>query len=362
MKIKKIVLLLLLITIILSLAYHFIKKGLIVNTPLTKDVNVVPTMLDEIGNDTTWCATFQLIWNDLKNDVVKKDIIFTPQEKIATNLNKEEFTEKMISDEYYYKVYGPKTIELKKEIKQAIKKKFNQESDILNDFNWNSDNALEQDKRNYFFYTMLYREFKYKAKFNKLESDYFGKYKNIEYFGLDGDSTTTQREQIQVLFYNSENDFAIKINTKNSDEVIFYKNPKGKTFKEIYDNIVKNSNDYNGNKNFEETDRFKAPYLNLNIKKEYSEIEKKNFKTIDNENCIIEKAIQTIKFSIDEKGGRIKSEAAMDFKYTSIEPLETREFFLNDMFAIFLKEEKKQKPYFALKVSDITKYQKHSKN
>lgn len=357
MKARKIVLLLLSITIILLLTYCFIKKDLIVNTPLTKDVNVVPTMLDEIGNDTTWCATFQLIWNDLKNNVVKKDIIFTPQEKMATNLNKEEFTEKMISDEYYYKVYGLKTTELKKEIEEAIKKKFNQESEILNDFNWDSDDELNQDKKNYFFYTMLYREFKYKAKFNKLESDYFGKYKNIDYFGLDSDSTAAQREQIQVLFYNSEKDFAIKINTKNSDEVIFYKNPKGKTFKEIYDNIEKYSNDYTGNKNFEEADKLKIPYLNLNIKKEYSEIENKVFKTIDNEECIIENAIQSIKFSIDEKGGRIKSEAAMDIETTSIELSQTRQFFLNDTFAIFLKEEEKQKPYFALKIFDITKYQ-----
>ena len=41
----------------------------------------------------------------MKNEVVKKDVIFVPQEKMAENLNKEEFTEDMISDEYYFKTF-----------------------------------------------------------------------------------------------------------------------------------------------------------------------------------------------------------------------------------------------------------------
>ena len=33
---------------------------------------------------------------------------------MATNLNKESFTEDMISDSYYFKAFGPKTIKLKR--------------------------------------------------------------------------------------------------------------------------------------------------------------------------------------------------------------------------------------------------------
>lgn len=55
---------------------------------------------------------------------------------MATNLNKESFTEDMISDSYYFKVFGPKTIKLKEEIVNGIKEKFNQTSDILDDFDW----------------------------------------------------------------------------------------------------------------------------------------------------------------------------------------------------------------------------------
>ena len=70
-------------------------------------------MSDTITTDSSWSPTFQLVWNDLKNKVAKKDIVFDHQEEFAKNLNKEEFTENMISDSYYYKAYGLKTLELK---------------------------------------------------------------------------------------------------------------------------------------------------------------------------------------------------------------------------------------------------------
>lgn len=98
--------------------------------PLTEGVAVVPTMNDRISGDSSWCGTFQLVWNDMKNQVVGKDIVFTPQLEMAENLNLEDFNENMISSNYYYKAYGLKTLELKKKIEDGIKIKFNQSSDI----------------------------------------------------------------------------------------------------------------------------------------------------------------------------------------------------------------------------------------
>ena len=79
----------------------------------TEGMTVVPTMRDIITTDASWCGTFQLVWNDMKNEVVKQDVVFTPQEEMVTNLNKEEFKASMISDEYYFKKYGLKSLELK---------------------------------------------------------------------------------------------------------------------------------------------------------------------------------------------------------------------------------------------------------
>ena len=77
---------------------------------------------------------------------------------------------------------------------------------------------------------MLYREFEYNNKFSVLKNDKFGNYDDVKYFGINKKSNDEVRKQIEVLFYNNKDNFAIKLHTKNGDEVILYKNPKGSTF------------------------------------------------------------------------------------------------------------------------------------
>lgn len=317
----------------------------------TKGVDVVPTLSDKISKDTSWCPTFQLIWNDFKNDIVKQNIKFDKKLDMLDNLNKEDFTKNDISDSYYYKIYGRKNLELKSKIENAIKEKFNQKSDILDQFDWSSD-ALDSGEDvidRYFLYSMLYREFEFNKKFDTF-NDKFKDIENVEYFGIIKNNDVV-REQIKVYYYNDENDFAIKLITKNNDEVIIIKNPKGETFDEIY-NSVKDKKIHE----FNDKDNFMMPKIDFNVLREYDELENKEIVTLDGI-YTIEKAIQSVKFSLDEKGGKVKSEAGMDVIYESSSVEKYRNFYVNDTFALFLKESNKDKPYFALRVDDINKFQ-----
>lgn len=206
---------------------------------------------------------------------------------------------------------------------------------------------------------MLYREFEYNKKFSVLANDKFGNYDNIKYFGINKKSTDEVRNQIEVLFYNTKDDFAIKLHTKSNDEVILYKSPKGSTFNEIYDNMVLESNNYKGNRNFNKKDEFKTPFINFNVKKEYNELSNIIFTSKSDNEYMIYKAIQTISFSLDEKGGRIKSEATIDaMKTTAMENYEEKRYFnVDSTFVLFLKEEGKDRLYFAAIIDDIRKYQ-----
>ena len=206
---------------------------------------------------------------------------------------------------------------------------------------------------------MLYREFEYNKKFSVLANDKFGNYDNIKYFGINKKSTDEVRNQIEVLFYNTKDDFAIKLHTKSNDEVILYKSPKGSTFNEIYDNMVLESNNYKGNRNFNKKDEFKTPFINFNVKKEYNELSNIIFTSKSDNEYMIYKAIQTISFSLDEKGGRIKSEATIDaMKTTAMENYEEKRYFnVDSTFVLFLTEEGKDRLYFAARIDDIRKYQ-----
>lgn len=217
----------------------------VVKNTNTSNITTTLTLDDEIKNDTIWCGTFQLIWNDLKNELVKQDIIFKPQLKVIENLNKETFKTTDISDKYYYKKYGVPSIALKNEIERAIKDKFNETSDILDDFNW-------EDESEYFLYAMLKKEFKFETTFEELDNGTFGMYDNIKYFGIKSNDSEELREQVNVLYYNSKDDFAIKLKTKQEDEVILCKNPKGNTFSDIYKNMKEQEEKYDGYKKMQE--------------------------------------------------------------------------------------------------------------
>ena len=323
------------------------------NLTNTSGITTALTLEDEITNDTIWCGTFQLIWNDLKNDLVKQDIVFTPQLEVVENLNKETFTTKDISEAYYYKKIGTPSLVLKKEIEKAIKDKFNETSDILDDFEWEN-----RDPKNYFLYAMLKKEFKFEKAFEELNNDYFGQYDNIKYFGIKSRDKEELREQVNVLYYNSEDDFAIKLITKQEDEVILCKNPEGKSFNEIFKNITDKEKNYVGNKYMAKGEKLKVPNIKLKEKTEFTEIQDKPYQFSNGDVYSIEKAIQTIEFELDRTGGKIKSEAGMMNKAESaLQMDEPRKFYIDDTFAIFLIEEDKQIPYFAGLINDITKFQ-----
>ena len=100
---KKLLIGCLVVVVILLCLFYFVVLKSKKNKVVTEGVEVVPTMNDKIDSDSTWCGTFQLVWNDMINEVVRQDILFKDNNDMVTNLNKMDFNTSMISEEYYYK-------------------------------------------------------------------------------------------------------------------------------------------------------------------------------------------------------------------------------------------------------------------
>lgn len=321
---------------------------------LNEKINFVYSLEDVIQKDTSWCGSFNLVWNMLKNDLAKKDIIFDNMTKTIENLNKGTFNEDQLDEDSYYSTYGFKTKKLKSDIEKAIKEKFNETSDILDSF------TFTEDSNDYFLYTMLKKEFKFKYAFDELENGDFGNYKDVKFFGIDENTDDKIRNQVKVLYYNGKDHFAVKLNTKTNDEVLLVKGHKGITFYDIYNYMLKENIAYEGNEYFGDNDTLKVPNLKMDEIKEVKEVENKSFYFADGRSWQIDKALQTIKFELDKTGGKIKSEAAMSLRETAVmidEPEEIRNFEIDNDFVIFLKEKDAGYPYFAAYISDITKFQ-----
>ena len=315
------------------------------------DINIVPTMQDTISENTAWCGAFQLVWNDMQNNLVDGDVEFEEQNQMLTNLNKQSFTENSIPEEYYYKKWGLMNLQLKTEIERGIRNKFNETSDILNLFSWPSAEEIVKDK--YFFYSILRRNFGFENEFSVLENNNFGNTENVEFFGINEETDEIVREQVEVLYYTDKENFAVVLHTKQNDQVMLVRNPDGDTFEDIYANVDKNYKKYKGSKSFGEKDTLSVPNLNIDILKEYTELENNPFKLKDEETAFIEQAFQTIQLTLNNKGGSIKSEAGMavtkGIKEKNSKP---REFNFNDKFTIFLISETNE-PYFAANIENI---------
>lgn len=324
----------------------------------TKNMKIILSLEDEITENSAWCGTFNLIWNDLKNDLAKQAIVFENQTELVNNLNKGTFTEENLSESSYYKTYGTPSPELKKQIEEEIKKKFNEKSDILDDFDF--ENSSEYD---YFLYCMLKKEFEFPMEYKVFENEKFKEYEGVKYFGIDGKGKDETRDalnnQTEIMYYDSNDSFAVKLYTKQNDEVIIVKGNKSKTFGTMYEDVIKRAEEYTGMRYFEIEENLKIPCMDFNLKEEISEVERQEFKFSDGRSYEIDKAVQTIEFTLDEKGGRIKSEAGIMANLSAaVECYATpRQFIVDDTFTVFLVEKDKELPYFAAQISDISQVQ-----
>lgn len=157
--------------------------------------------------------------------------------------------------------------------------------------------------------------------------------------------------------FASTNHFAIKLKTKGDDEIILTRGNDQTSFKEIYYAILKENEDYQGNKTFGENDTLKIPNLNFKVKKEFTELENKAFIFANGENYFIDKALQTIQLELNKKGGKVKSEAGMDVKNFSLKDSENpRHFHFDNTFTLFLKEKESNLPYLAIQIEDINSF------
>lgn len=83
---------------------------------------ITPTFTSKISTIDTnkvWVGTFNLVWNDFMNEVIKGKIEFVDgYSELANELNKQSFTAEELSEESYYKTYGKSSLKLKQQIEK----------------------------------------------------------------------------------------------------------------------------------------------------------------------------------------------------------------------------------------------------
>ncbi len=333
----------------------FILAGAAVSAKTEKTLELLPLLSSQSSQQNRlWVGTFQLAWNDLMEGIVNGPVEFEDFESpLVKELNKQKFKAGQLNEDSYYKTYGLVSPELKAQIKEAIKEKFDETSDIIDSMDWTPGN--------YIVYAILKKDFKFLTAFDRLKPEKFGSsLKKVEYFGINKDSENILRHTLNVLFYNSSKDFAVAIKTQGSDILYLYRTDDDKTFDRLYSDMFMKNVQYDGSYEFTSKDELKVPNISLYKEQSFDEICNHKIKDTD---MTISQALETVDFKMDNEGVKLKSEASIAVKMLLLYPeiMEPRKFYFNDTFVMFLQENDKIKPYFALRVNDVSLINKTGK-
>ena len=328
-KVSKIIIILLVVTISLSgIIYAATQIYKQYNT--NHHINMNPSYQSTLNENTInnlWVGTLDLAWKELEEKIRKDKIELEDGNlPIVEELNESTFSKDMLNpNDYEIKV--EKTMTGGYKIDTTLKKELN----FLETF----DNFSNDYKKTFGDGT----EF-------------------IKYFGINNASSEKMNKNIEILFYNRKDnntvfnkseDFAIKLMTKEGDEIILYRTNDNKNFNEYYKDIKEKTNSYTGNREFSKDDELLVPYVRVNGMIAHNELYEKVIKHTDG--LYFTDVIQNINFSLNEKGCNLNSKATMVTEYMGIGE-DTKYCYFNDKFIIFMKEKNSESPYFALKVDN----------
>ncbi len=287
---------------------------------------------------------FQLVWQDFKDLLAPKKINFAGIDPaIVWVLNANEFCADDVSDSSYYKIAAPISYSLKAKIQREIFEKFGETSKILDSIDW-----TQKGKNDYFLYALFKKDVEFANEFDVLENMSFNNSKQLfKYFGFTPDNARKYKKQVRPLFYAFDWDYAVSIETKNQDKIILYRTDSNQNVYDLYAQLTKKTVN---NISLGESDELIVPFISLNRQIEYNKLYNR---TIRGTKFIIAKAIDDIEFNLDNKGAKLRNEAAIEAVEMSM-PIPGRgiKYDFSKPFVLFMVEKDKSMPYFALRINN----------
>lgn len=298
-------------------------------------------------NNMIWCGTFQLAWNELRDNLIKEDIKLKDEVKLSTELNKKSFTKDYLNDKDYIAMVGYNKDGIVEKINTTLKEKFN-EGD-----KWKVETVLTSPD-DILAYSFLKKNVEFETAFEKIEDGLDFNGSKVKAFGIDKTLDAKLKEklmrQVKILNYQNDDNFIVSLKGKSEDdEIILAKIPEKDTFENTLNYALENSNE---DVSFEDADTLKVPMFDFDLNKEFTELENKKVENKGFEDYIIFSAIQRIEFTLTEKGAELKSKAEMGMTKTALPSNKPKNLVLDKPFLLYMKEKGNKKPYFAIWINN----------
>jgi len=169
----------------------------------------------------------------------------------------------------------------------------------------------------------------------------------------------------KILYYNNDDDFALKLIPKDSDhEIILLKKEFNKLIsmqneiKKLENNIKIFSENRSSNNrwkyNFNRKDKVRIPIINFHLEHDFNDIIGSHFYTFNNTPFQISRFYQKNAFILDENGAIVESLAIEEAVEEAVEEelQKAKNLIFDKPFLILLKRESNEFPYFAVYIAN----------
>lgn len=339
------------------------------------EVEVTAHLDAEIKPEETlvYCATFQLAWNQLCDKVIVQDALcLAGDPPIAQALNQRLIGADDLDEQSYLAMAGFARDGIEERVRSALREKFDHEP--------MSDIAL-RDPDEILAYAYLEKALQFATVFPVFEEPLqFSDGGLVESFGIYEPNPAV--EQVHVLDYRHRDDFIIRLCGDDEDKIefgmkakgftddlILAKVPPSSTLQETIDKVLiratpeghqiamrelreagRNYHYLLNPKLQPGTETLQIPKIKVDVEHSYTELLGGTICNPGWEGYCISKALQAIKFDLNETGARVRSDGALGALGWVIE--EPRQFIFDKPFLVFIKEREARYPYLALWVGN----------
>jgi hypothetical protein len=329
------------------------------NSSDLKNTVIVPTLDSPIqsGKNNIWCSSFQLAWNEMKDNVIKEPILITDAQDICSRLNSAKQSKTDLLPESYYAAAGKVSDGIIQKIRADMSSRF--PSVPIPQFA--SDDAL-------IAYAYLEAYIKFATPFLQNDdpltftSSSGGKIP-VKSFGIWGDSSSKKEslcKQVEVLYCKIEDhvatEYALDLCKQTQPyQVVLAVVTPGETLESTYNHLqseIKSFRDQPSIKNpaqFKEYDSLYVPDIFWTIIHHFNELEGNLVTNASANGAPISTAAQMIHFRLDRTGVTLKSETFFHFLGGSTL---SRKFIFNKPFLLYLKKRDAGQPFFVMWVDN----------
>jgi len=291
-----------------------------------------------------WCASFQLAWNEAC-DRFGVPIRLEDEPAMVPVLNGRKVTKRHVHDEAFLAVAGTTDEGVREKIIAGVEKKF---AGCVRPRLLPASTASPEEL---VVYAVLYRRLSFPVPFEDLAEPVFFGGKAVRNFGANSalePEYETMYSQVRVHDYRTADDFVLELKTdSDTDQFVLAKLPEpGATLVETVELAVKRLNDDPAP--MRSSDVLRIPRIDFDLVKRFGELVGKRVLLGNVETDIrVFEAVQSVRFSLDEKGLELKSEAQVSFGCGARGPGKWRLVF-DKPFLLFLRKAGTDLPYFAV--------------